>query len=246
MNWNSAPSIRVKNVSGSEIPARSFVKLNGNSGGTHFEHYVEVDQPDGTEGDYYLVTGPHAIANTKIGIAYFPFAPVKVKHSSVPAYVEEVGPASGSWEADPDGTGFAALKRDGDYSFIVSLGGSGGGTCSKVVKIWYVGNELPTGGSVTVPMTYDGNSGSPSWAYDADQPTVEAAIAGAITGLSTSDITVLFGQSATAGKAFGNWPITIAFPDVTLWAQNGDITDTFTFVSGTVPHVVLGDICCNE
>lgn len=129
MNWNSAPSIRVKNVSGSEIPARSFVKLNGNSGGTHFEHYVEVDQPDGTEGDYYLVTGPHAIADNKIGKAFFPFAPVKVKHSSVPSYVEEVGPASGSWELSPSGSGFVALKQHGDYSFVVSLGsGSSGGT----------------------------------------------------------------------------------------------------------------------
>lgn len=122
--------------------------------------------------------------------------------------------------------------------------GSGRSACTKVVKIWYVGNELPTGGSVTVPMIYDGNSGSPSWAYNASQSTIESAIASAISGLSSSDITVLFGQSATAGTAFGNWPITIAFPDVTLWSANGDITDTFTFASGTVPHIVLGDVCC--
>ena len=122
---------------------------------------------------------------------------------------------------------------------------SGGESCDKlVVKIWLTAAELPDGGNVTVPMTYDGNSGSPSWAYNASQSTVETAITGAISGITTSDIVVKFGQSTTNGEAIGSWPITIEWPDITLWESGGNITDTLTFPSGSIPYRLDGDICC--
>lgn len=124
------------------------------------------------------------------------------------------------------------------------VGGSGVACDTLVVKIWLTAAELPNGGTITVPMTYDGNSGSPTWDYNDSQSDVKTAIAGAISGITTDDIVVKFGQSTTAGEALGSWPITIEWPDITLWSANGNITDTLTFPSGSIPYRLDGDICC--
>lgn len=125
MPITKAPKVRIYNASGETIPARSFVQVDADRARGDHRAY-DVVKPDGN-GLVYLVTENRPIASADYGIAYNPISPVPVKHSSAPTPVEEVGPASSSWECDPNGTGFAAMRVSGDYTYVQSLGGGGSG-----------------------------------------------------------------------------------------------------------------------
>jgi len=155
MAITKAPRVRIYNASGETIPARSFVQVDADR--ARGDHRVyDVVKPDGT-GLVYLVTENRDIASTEYGVAYNPISPVPVKHSTAPSAVEEVGPASGSWECDPGGTGFVAMRTSGNYTYVQSLGGGGGG-CSTIFKMLMLGN--PTGGDFDVPLTVTDGVGS--------------------------------------------------------------------------------------
>lgn len=151
--FSDAKRVIIKNVSGEEIPARSFIKVTGGEKLTSGQECLHGDKPNG-EGSVYVVSGLAVIPAGGIGYGFWPSSPVWVKYSTQPVPVEEVGPESGNWECDPDGSGFDCLRiKDGLALIIGSGSGGGNGTtnnsgscdCGEFVR----GTDL-TGSSATV------------------------------------------------------------------------------------------------
>lgn len=149
MAITAAPKVGIYNASGSTIPAYSFVQVDGDR--LRDDHFVyDVIQPDGS-GLVYYVTGYQPIESAKYGVAFNPIHPVMVKHASAPTTPEEVGPAASSWEMSTTGTGFAALRTSGNYSWVQSLGGS-----CKCPEIWCFIPLAPSAGTWDIDLTVNG------------------------------------------------------------------------------------------
>ena len=119
----SAPKVKIKNSSGSEIPARSFVKVTSSETLANNETVYVVGQPDATATGIFFVSGHLKIADGSIGYGYdVNFGDAWVKYSTAPTPIEEVGPADASWECDPSGTGFDAVKVDATSGLVLVRG----------------------------------------------------------------------------------------------------------------------------
>jgi len=236
----SAPLVQVENVSGSVIPGRSIVQVT--DGGIVGGRYVaEVDQPDGTEGALFYVTHPFDIPISGTGWAYIPISPVWVKYSSLPVPVETVGPSSGSWQVSSSGSGFDALAvNTTDTLVLVKSQGGGGGGCSKVAKIFLWSNAEATAGNISVTFIYDGEEGTATFAYNDSGSDIEDDFEGAVSTLTTGDVTVTVGQSDGSVATINNFPVIIEFPDITLF-EFKSFSDTLTVATD---YRLTGDICC--
>lgn len=200
MAITKAPRVRIYNASGATIPARSFVQVDADR--ARGDHRVyDVVKPDGT-GLVYLVTENRDIASTEYGVAYNPISPVPVTHSSAPSTVTEVGPAASSWECDPDGTGFAAMRVSGDYTYVQSLGG-GECTCK---EIWRFTPLAPSAGTWDADITVNSSTETLTFNWNTTAAQMETELL-THTELTSGDVSCEGGPFPTVA-IYAIWAIT--------------------------------------
>jgi len=192
----SAPKVKIKNSSGSEIPARSFVQVSSSETLSNNETVYVVDQPGTAGSGIHFVTGHLKIANGSIGYGYdVNFGDAWVKYSTAPTPIEEVGPASLSWECAPTGTGFDAIKNDTGSGLVLIRGRSGGGGDCTCPEIHEFSTNGATSGTFSTTYTLDADSDIITWDWDASASEVQTAFeAGSL--FTSGDVTV----------SGGDWP----------------------------------------
>jgi len=122
----------IKNVSGEEIPARSFVKVTPLEKLPAGQWVVRGAKPGSDDDAIYVASGKDAIAEDKIGVGYWiGEVPVWVKQapSTEIVPVQDIGPKNGEWAADGDGTGFKCVgQNEASGLVLVRIGGAAPGS----------------------------------------------------------------------------------------------------------------------
>lgn len=197
---NSNPSrghLRIKNVSGETIPARSIVALGaGETTAADGARVFHVEKPSGST-VFYAITGNTDISDGEFGTAVVPWEPTWVKYdtSDTPSAGDEWGVASGSFKLDSGGKEFFVYAVDsGNELACVGLkpGSGGGSNPPTVIEILVLG--LTTGGDLTLKdWTIDGQTGDVTLPYNASRSNAatHSAIQShpAITSRSDYDVT---------------------------------------------------------
>lgn len=118
------------------------------------------------------------------------------------------------------------------------VGGSGGQSCTNVLRIfvWTDADAANITGSVTLPMTYDGNGGDVTWSYNATAATIASAFEAASTNLSASDV----GYNGV----FLTGAVDLTFPDISLLMLTGEITHSLVDSVDARPIRVTAVPCC--
>lgn len=210
------PPVRIKNVSGGTIPARSFALITNITGGV-----FEVDQVDTdvVEPSRLVATGPAEIADEAYSIG-FPCSDgaVWIKYNSTaPTEGRYFGPVNGQWYGQLNYFGFVVHEVSGNYAKvgIEKLNGvyettaAGGGGTVKVKRVW-------VDGTVATPELTVG--------YLTDEDAPASGVKGRLLSVVGAPNTVVFVPFG-AGGGFGTHssPATVGTTAETEAAQ----TDTW-------------------
>lgn len=215
--FSEAKRVIIKNVSGEAIPARSFIKVTGGEKLTSGQECMHGDKPD-VDGSVYIVSGLAEIPVDGIGYGFWPSSPVWVKYSSAPAPVEEVGPESGSWECDPNSSGFDCLRVKDGLALVIKResapDGSGGIDSSSCECYSFVRGAPLSLGTPTVCCTshdrwyviIDGvrkvlyHQGDDIWSTANSDPALDNPIVVSCCAATTTSGTTTTGTSTTSGS----------------------------------------------
>lgn len=222
--FSDAKRVIIKNVSGEEIPARSFVKVTGGEKLTSGQECLHGSKPDG-DGSVYVVSGLAVIPAGGIGYGFWPSSPVWTKFSSQPVPVEEVGPESGNWECDPDGSGFDCLRIKDGLALVIKRGSSSG--VAPVIMFRIVAS------------------------YFCGECYVDARVIGVLNGLSVSDLPDVDEYDNNAVRIFDKMGCVFDEPPDDLVNRIGlaiymNCLEDGPCPNTTGPRWVAMSLCCSE
>lgn len=225
--------VTFQNDSGETVPAYACIQLTGTTT-LNSRVVFTADQWDGDgSDDIFYFNGPIDVADGETGEAFQPNTAQWVLYDTegTPAFQEEWGPVSGSWEIGSDGTGFIIMGGATDGRVLAVA--KGGGGCEDRNEIWkFIIGGSPTAGSFTFDLNVLGTTEEMEFQFDDTATEVQTELE-THTKIASGDVLV-------TGGPFPDVDIQIEFQgDLANHLMSPPTTIDFSGLTGGTGTVVI-------